>query len=117
MADDLNISLALSIIDEMISTVNETLDTAGKHKELKREAMNDMAYIEELLGFGIKNPFEYFQTGIDAETKERLKELIESRNNAKKEKDFETSDRLRDEILSYGVQIMDTPQGTFWEKV
>jgi cysteinyl-tRNA synthetase len=117
LGDDLNISLALSIIDEMISTVNETLDTAGKHKELKREAMIDMAYIEKLLGFGVKNPFEYFQNGVDKETKEKIKELIEKRNEAKKIKDFTASDMFRDEILAYGVQIMDTPQGTFWEKV
>ena len=117
LKDDLNISTALSTIDEMISNVNETLDTAGKHKELKHEAIIDMAYIEELLGFGIKNPFEYFQTGVNKETKEKIKELIEARNEAKKIKDFESSDRLRDEILSFGVTIMDTPQGTFWEKV
>ena len=117
LKDDLNVSTALSVIDEMISNINETLDTAGKHKELKREAMIDLAYIEELLGFGIKNPFEYFQTGVNQETKEKIEELIEARNEAKKIKDFESSDRLRDEILSFGVCIMDTPQGTFWEKV
>ena len=117
LKDDLNVSTALSVIVEMISNINETLDTAGKHKELKREAMIDLAYIEELLGFGIKNPFEYFQTGVNQETKEKIEELIEARNEAKKIKDFESSDRLRDEILSFGVCIMDTPQGTFWEKV
>ena len=117
LKDDLNISQALSVIDEMVSTVNETLDTPGKHKELKREAVIDLAYIEEVLGFGVKNPFEYFQTGVDKETKEKIHELIEKRNEAKKVKDFEASDRLRDEILGFGVSIMDTPQGTFWEKV
>ena len=117
LKDDLNVSTALSVIDEMISYINETLDTPGKHKELKREAIIDMAYIQDLLGFGIKNPFEYFQTGINHETKEKIKELIEARDEAKKIKDFKSSDRLRDEILSFGVTIMDTPQGTFWEKV
>ena len=117
LKDDLNVSTALSVIDEMISLVNETLDSAGKHKELKREAMIDMAYIEELLGFGLENPFEYFQTGVDKETKVKIKELIEERNEAKKAKDFATSDSLRDQILSYGITIMDTPQGTFWERV
>ena len=116
LKDDLNISQALSVIDEMVSAVNETLDTPGKHKELKREAVIDLAYIEEVLGFGVKNPFEYFQTGVDNATKEKIKELIEKRNEAKKVKDFESSDRLRDEILSFGVSIMDTPHGTFWEK-
>ena len=116
LKDDLNISTALSHIDEMISSVNETLDTSGKHKELKRNAVADLAYIGEVLGFGIHNPFEYFQTGIDESTKEKIAELIDARNTAKKEKDFTTSDAIRDEILSFGVQIMDTPHGTYWEK-
>jgi cysteinyl-tRNA synthetase len=115
--DDMNVSSALALIDEMISTANETLDTPGKHKQLKRETIANLAYIEELLGFGVKNPFEYFQFGIDTQTKEKINSLIEQRNAAKKEKNFELSDKLRDEILAYGVNIMDTPQGTFWEKV
>lgn len=115
--DDLNISLALALIDEMISHANETLDTAGKHKQLKRETMSNLAYIEKVLGFGVKNPYEYFQFGIDEEAKKQIDMLIAKRDEAKKEKDFETSDRLRDEILAFGVTIMDTPQGTFWEKI
>jgi len=69
------------------------------------------------LGFGVKNPYEYFQFGVDDATKEKLSELIKARNEAKKEKDFERSDALREEILRFGVNLMDTPQGTFWEKV
>ncbi|WP_457748639.1 cysteine--tRNA ligase [Sulfurimonas sp.] len=115
--DDMNVSLALSLIDEMISKANETLDTPGKHKQLKRETIANLAYIEDILGFGVKNPFEYFQFGLDAATKEQINRLIEQRNRAKKEKDFSLSDKLRDEILSYGIHLMDTPQGTFWEKV
>ena len=117
LSDDLNISSALALIDEMISQANETLDTAGKHKQLKRDTMANLAYIEKVLGFGVKNPYEYFQFGIDADTKEKIDALIIQRNEAKKAKDFETSDKLRDEILAYGVNIMDTPQGTFWEKI
>ena len=117
LSDDLNISTALALIDEMISQVNETLDTPGKHKALKKETMANLGFIEKVLGFGMKNPFEYFQFGIDEATKTKLNELIEARNEAKKAKDFEHSDALREEILSYGVQLMDTPQGTFWEKV
>jgi cysteinyl-tRNA synthetase len=100
----------------MIANANETLDTAGKHKALKKETMANLKFIEKVLGFGAKNPYEYFQAGVDEATKEKLAELIEARNEAKKAKDFERSDVLREEILSYGVQLMDTPQGTFWEK-
>ena len=117
LSDDMNVSSALALIDEMISTANETLDTAGKHKVLKRETISNLSYIEEILGFGVKNPFEYFQFGINAETKAKIDSLIEKRNEAKKAKDFEASYRIRDEILAFGVSIMDTPGGTFWEKV
>jgi len=117
LSDDLNVSTALALIDEMISSTNETLDSAGKHKQLKRESMANLAYIEEILGFGVKNPYEYFQFGVDDETKEKIQRLIEQRDAAKKEKNFELSDRLRDEILAFGVNLMDTPQGTFWERL
>ena len=117
LSDDMNVSSALALIDEMISSANETLDTAGKHKVLKRETIANLAFIEEILGFGAKNPFEYFQFGVDEATKATLSDLIEQRNSAKKEKDFTLSDRLRDEILAFGVTLMDTPQGTFWEKI
>lgn len=54
---------------------------------------------------------------MDEQTKEKIAELIIQRDEAKKAKDFEASDKLRDEILHYGVSIMDTTQGTFWEKI
>lgn len=117
LSDDLNISAALALIDEMISNANETLDTSGKHKELKRETVANLTYIEEILGFGVKNPFEYFQFGVDAETKAKIDALIEKRTEAKAAKDFAASDRIREEILSFGVSIMDTVEGTFWERV
>lgn len=117
LSDDMNVSSALALIDSMISTANDTLDTAGKHKVLKKETLCNLAYIENILGFGCKNPFEYFQFGIDEQTKKEIDTLIESRNEAKKNKDFEQSDSLRDSILAFGVTIMDTPNGTFWEKI
>nr|MBC8238412.1 cysteine--tRNA ligase [Candidatus Sulfurimonas ponti] len=58
-----------------------------------------------------------FQFGIDNATKETLDSLISKRDEAKKDKDFELSDKLRDEILDFGVSLMDTPAGTFWEKL
>jgi cysteinyl-tRNA synthetase len=117
LSDDMNVSSALALIDDMISNANETLDTAGKHKVLKKETISNLAFIEEILGFGVKNPFEYFQFGMDEDTKEQIATLMSKRQEAKKEKNFEESDRLRDEILAFGVTLMDTPAGTFWEKI
>ncbi|MDF1875857.1 cysteine--tRNA ligase [Sulfurimonas sp. SAG-AH-194-I05] len=117
LSDDMNVSTALALIEDMLSTANETLDTAGKHKLLKRETISNLTYIENILGFGVQNPFEYFQFGVDEATKEKLATLIQQRDEAKKEKNFEASDKLRDTILACGVSLMDTPQGTFWEKI
>ena len=116
LSDDLNVSQGLSIIDEMVANTNETLDATPKDKLIKRQTTSDLAFIEKILGFGHQNPFEYFQFGLDAETKTKIDDLVEQRSEAKKEKDFEKSDAIRDEIMSFGVSIMDTAQGTFWER-
>mgnify|MGYP000539497903 CR=1 FL=1 len=117
LSDDMNVSSALALIEDMLSSANETLDTAGKHKLLKKETISNLSYIENILGFGVKNPFEYFQFGMNEDTKEKIASLMDKRDKAKKEKHFEESDKLRDEILAFGVTLMDTPAGTFWEKV
>jgi cysteinyl-tRNA synthetase len=40
--------------------------------------------------------------------------LIEYRNQAKKAKDFITSDAIRDTLLQYGIQLKDSKEGTEW---
>jgi len=116
LGDDLNISKALSLVDGMIAEANDGLDAAPKDKLLRRRILSDLGYIESLLGFGTMNPFEYFQHGIDEATKIKIDALIDERSEAKKAKDFSRSDAIRDEISALGVQLMDTPNGTFWEK-
>ena len=41
---------------------------------------------------------------------------IEERKAAKKEKDFAKADAIREELLSRGIVIKDTREGTVWEK-
>lgn len=117
MSDDLNISVALATIDEMISDANDKFDENPKDKGLKKETLANIEFINELLGFGGKEPFAYFQIGIDETTKAKIEELIEARNEAKKAKDYEKSDAIRDEITAMGISLMDTAEGTLWEKV
>jgi len=116
MADDLNISVALSVIDEMIASANEGLDENPKNKALKKETIANITFIDELLGFGGKEPFSYFQIGVDEALKEKIEALIAQRSEAKKNKDFATSDAIRDELTAMGIAIMDTAEGTVWEK-
>jgi len=116
MGDDLNISVALSVIDDMIATANEKLDANPKDKAFKKETIANIEFIDTLLGFGGKEPFSYFQIGVDEALKAQIEKLIEARTEAKKEKDFERSDAIRDELTAMGIAIMDTAEGTVWEK-
>ena len=116
MSDDLNISVALSVIDEMIADANEKLDANPKDKALKKETIANITFIDELLGFGGKEPFSYFQIGVDEALKAQIDALIAKRTEAKKAKDFATSDAIRDELTAMGIAIMDTAEGTVWEK-
>ncbi len=117
MSDDMNISLTLSYIDEMISSSNEILDKEPKNKFIKKEILANIEFISHLLGIGAKEPFSYFQIGVDEDLKIKIDELIESRTQAKKEKNFKLSDEIRDELILKGIAIMDTVNGTVWEKL
>jgi cysteinyl-tRNA synthetase len=116
MGDDLNISTALAVIDEMIATTNDTFDKEAKNKALKKETIANIEFIDTLLGFGGKEPFTYFQIGISDEEKAEIELRIAERSEAKSNKDFARSDAIRDELISMGISIMDTPDGTVWEK-
>ena len=115
--DDINSSKAISIIDEMINSANDKLDTNPKDKNLKKELIANFEFINQVLGICFNDAYEYFQFGIDEQTKSKIEELINSRNEAKKQKDFETADRVRDELTALKISVMDTPNGVVWEKL
>ena len=43
--------------------------------------------------------------------------LVAARTEAKKAKNWAEADRIRDELKTRGIEIIDTPQGTKWRKV
>ena len=49
---------------------------------------------------------------VDAE----IESLIAQRNEARKNRDFAMSDRIRDQLLDRGVLIEDTREGTRWRR-
>lgn len=115
--DDMNTSKALSVIDEMIGNANDKLDANPKDKNLKKELVANILFINDILGIGFNDAYEYFQFGIDETTISKIEELIEKRNEAKKEKDFTTADAVRDELSKMDISLMDTVSGTVWEKL
>jgi len=117
MSDDLNISIALSHIDEMINSTNDKLDKNPKDKTLKKETLANIKLISRVLGIGSREPFGYFQMGIDEQKREKIENLIKNRTEAKKRRDYKTADKIRDDLKNMGILIMDTPKGTLWEIV
>ena len=69
------------------------------------------------MGVGNTDAYSYFQFGISNEEKTKIEKLIEKRTEAKKAKDFDTADKVREEISTLGISLMDTPSGVVWEKV
>ena len=110
--DDINISEALAVIDNVISLSNNLLDDNSGFKEVVLANIN---FISEVLGIGYQNPYDYFQIGV--EDKEEINDLIAKRNLAREEKDFSLSDSIRDDLISRGIKIIDTPNGTVWERI
>jgi cysteinyl-tRNA synthetase len=70
-----------------------------------------------LLGVGCKDAIEWFQQGVSDEEKAKIEDLLAKRSEAKKNRDFNLADSIREELNSMGITIMDTPSGTKWEKI
>ncbi|MEF3191532.1 MAG: cysteine--tRNA ligase [Campylobacterales bacterium] len=117
LADDLNISVALAEVEAMIVRANEALDAYPKDKELKATIAANLELVARVLGIGLHSPTTYFQLGVDEAQQERIATLIHERTAAKKAKDFARADAIRAELAASGIALMDTPEGTIWEKV
>ena len=116
LRDDLNISKALSIVDEMVNDANEKLDIDPKNKAQKHQINANIKLINELLGVAKEDQNSYFKFGLSDEFIKKVESLIDRRDEAKSKKDYIKADKLRDELKELGVKIMDTPKGTIWEK-
>ncbi len=65
--------------------------------------------MDRVLGFGIDALHE---ETVDLE--EEIEKQIQQREEARKNKDFETADRIRDNLKSRGILLQDSPQGVKW---
>lgn len=63
---------------------------------------------DQVLGFGLVNLKEVPKLVIPDE----VQTIIDDRDRARKEKDFELSDKLRAELEKLGYEVSDTPEGT-----
>lgn len=115
--DDLNSAKAISIVDDMMRAANEALNKEPKNKNLKKELVANIEFIGDILGIAMQDAFAYFQFAIDEKTSLKIEELVEKRNLAKQQKEFEKADEIRKELTQMGISLMDTPLKTVWEKL
>ena len=55
------------------------------------------------------------KSDISEEVESMILRKIEDRNKAKKNKDFKTADKIRDELLEQGIKLIDSREGTTYE--
>jgi cysteinyl-tRNA synthetase len=114
MNDDLNTSVALSVIFELVRFANKLLED-------NKTTMQTLNAVEVLFGrlggevLGIVKD-EYIQTGrADDEFVGKLVDIaIEQRNEARKERNFTKADNLRRRLYDIGIVLEDKPDGTEW---
>ena len=56
------------------------------------------------------------EENIDSDLKSYVEEQIKLRNEAKKSKNFEAADKIRNDLLEKGIELKDTREGTIWNK-
>jgi len=110
MNDDFNTPVLIAQLFEAVRQTNLIHDgQVSITEEDKQELMQNMSvFVYEILGLENNQ-----NTGQDRDTLSGLVDLlIEIRNSARANKDFATSDKIRDDLAILGVQLKDGKEGT-----
>ena len=105
--DDLNTSEALGVIFTLVKDVNRLMDE-------KKISTSDANRVLELVK-GFDSVFGLLKRE-ELILDEEVKDLIEKRVNARKEKNFKLADQIRKELDEKGIILEDTPEGTKWKR-
>lgn len=103
MSDDLNTADAIASIFEMVSHAN-IISKAGASKEYAKEAKEKIQNLCDIIGI--------MQNRSDSSHEdEKIKKLVDERQEARKSKNYARADEIRDELAEMGITLKDTPQG------
>jgi cysteinyl-tRNA synthetase len=111
LRDDLNTPLAISLLDRVLrSSVSW-----GQGEQHLNDASFRGVLTARMLGFLTMTSEEWFRGDSDAGP---IEARIAERAEAKKNGDFATADRIRDELRAEGIQLLDRADGTTdWERI
>ncbi len=105
--DDLNISAALAEVFDFVRDINRLKAENKLSTEERDRALKAADKIDIVL-----NILHWDKEDIDSE----IEDLIKKRTEAKKNRDFETADKIRADLLGQGIILEDTPDGTKWKR-
>ena len=106
MNEDFGTSEAVAVLFDLASEVN---------RHLSAELAGLLKALGGVLGLLQQVPQAFLQTGV-ALSEEDIQAQIQARAQAKKDRDFATADRIRQELAAQGVVLKDSPTGTTWER-
>lgn len=112
MNDDLNTAITLAHLFKGVGWVHALLagEEALTEADKAHLIQTMQTYTVDVLGIRAEQP-----TGADSERLEKTLHLLTTlRNEARRERNFALSDRIRDELKAVGIQLNDGPDGTRW---
>ena len=108
LLDDLNTPGLLANLNKMIKDFRSISD------EGLPEFKSKMLLATNLMGICQENYLDWFSHNDKNLDTHKVAKLISERLDAKKEKDFEKADKIRQKLVDMGVEIKDTESGTDW---
>ena len=108
MDDDFNTADAIAAVFEIVRISNSTVNETSTLSYIKH-TLSVLSKLCDVLG--IKT--ERKEVILD----EDIEKLIESRTEARKNKDFKRADEIRNELLELGIVLEDTREGVKWKRV
>lgn len=112
MDEDFNTSMGLGAIFELVKELNKAVDTPinAEGAEVVKETIEYIINVmEEALGVKLK-----LETVVGNMTSELIEFILELRREARNEKNWAMSDKIRDRLAEMGIKIKDGKDKTTW---
>jgi cysteinyl-tRNA synthetase len=104
---------AAQLDEGVVDALRDDLNTPRALSRLSALEGGALKASAQLLGLLRSSPDEWFQGGEDAQA---IDARVAERTAAKKNRDFATADRIRDELRAEGIVLEDGPGGTTWRR-
>jgi cysteinyl-tRNA synthetase len=114
MGDDMNSPIAMSYLFEGVKIINSVSDGNNSITLADREALQSLFHVFVFDIFGLKAENQV-DSGNSSVLNEVVDLLMKLRMEAKANKDWATSDKIRNELASIGFDIKDGKEGVSWE--